>query len=242
MTFANLEPRVPEFSSNLEKTKEKLSPDFPWYPYSTMPNISHLKPLFSEQTLDFTGTKLSIADIGCADGALAFFMERQGHHVDAYDFGPTNMNGMRGVKALKTALESQIGIYEMDLDSQFNVQKKYDFIFLLGILYHLKNPFYVLEKLSKHTKYCAISTRTIQVPTRFGPNVERYALAYLADPTESNNDATNFWFFTVPGIHRCAERAGWNVVSSITLGENISANPQDPDKDQRTFSLLKSRL
>ncbi len=60
-----------------------------------MPNITHLKSLMIDDLFDFKGTSMAIADIGCADGALAFFMERLGHRVDAYDFGPTNMNGMR---------------------------------------------------------------------------------------------------------------------------------------------------
>jgi 2-polyprenyl-3-methyl-5-hydroxy-6-metoxy-1,4-benzoquinol methylase len=35
------------------------------------------------------------------------------------------------------------------LDSQFTLSgEKYDAIFLLGVLYHLKNPFFVLEKLA----------------------------------------------------------------------------------------------
>jgi tRNA (mo5U34)-methyltransferase len=80
------------------------------------------------------GGNKSIADIGAADGDLAFFMESLGNQCDIYDFGPTNYNGLRGAYFLKERLKSNVGIYERDFDSQFSMTGKYDLIFFLGIL------------------------------------------------------------------------------------------------------------
>lgn len=67
---------------------------------------------------------------------------------------------MQGVKLLKEVLSSSVQIHEVDLDSQFSLpEKNYNLAFFLGILYHLKNPFYALEALSKSARYCLISTR-----------------------------------------------------------------------------------
>lgn len=61
----------------------------------------------------------SIADIGGADGDLAFFLESLGYQVDFVDHAPTNANGLRGVRTLRKALNSAITINDVDLDSQF---------------------------------------------------------------------------------------------------------------------------
>ncbi len=50
----------------------------------------------------------------------------------------------------------------MDLDSQFLVSETYQLVFMMDILYHLNNPFYVLEQLSKSAKYAIPSTRIMR--------------------------------------------------------------------------------
>ena len=65
-------------------------------------------------------------------------MESLGNQCDIYDFGPTNYNGLRGAYFLKERLRSNVGIYERDFDFQFSMTGKYDLIFFLGILYHLR--------------------------------------------------------------------------------------------------------
>jgi hypothetical protein len=65
---------------------------------------------------------------------------------------------MQGVKLLKTALSSSVEIHDVNLDSQFLLpEKSYSLVIFLGILYHLKNPYYALETLAKSANYCLIS-------------------------------------------------------------------------------------
>jgi hypothetical protein len=60
-----------------------------------------------------------------------------------------NFNMLRGARLLKETLGSKVEIHEVDLDSQFRLPRSdYGLVFFLGILYHLKNPFYALESLS----------------------------------------------------------------------------------------------
>src|SRR5947208_1130777 len=117
-----------------------------WYPYSTLRSIALLERLSAEAGLSLLqvcqGEYGKVADIGAADGDLAFFLEKQGLSVDVIDNETTNFNGFQGVRILKEALNSSVTIQSVDLDSQFDLPgKKYDVIFLLGTLYHLKNPF-----------------------------------------------------------------------------------------------------
>lgn len=192
---------------------------------------------------------MRIADIGCADGDLGLMLANQGHTVDLIDWPATNWNGLRGAKLLSARLELDVRIHEIDLDSQFQLpQADYDFIFLLGILYHLKNPYYVLEQLAKRTRFCALSTRIARYASELGGDrkgneieIGHLPVAYLLNPDECNNDATNFWIFSLAGLRRLVERSGWKIVDEGCLGAEDS-NPSDNHRDQRAFMLLESQV
>jgi tRNA (mo5U34)-methyltransferase len=240
MLYNSLLEKIQDFSSKLDEIKsENLG--FPWYPYGTLNNFYHLQPLITSEIDEmFSGGK-RIADIGAADGDLAFFLESLGHQVDIYDHPPTNMNGLRGATRLKEVLKSAVNVYDVDLDSQMKLHKNYDLIVLLGILYHLKNPFYVLETLARSTKHLIVSTRIARRFHEQGPDMSSMPVAYLLSPTESNNDATNYWIFTDQGLKRIIDRAGWNVVAYRTVGDLLDSNPQQADHDERAFAILRSR-
>ena len=216
-----------------------------WYPYATLRNIPVLEKLSAAAGLDLLeicrGPCGKVADIGGADGDLAFFLERQGLTVDVIDNEYTNFNGLAGARTLKEALNSSVAIRSVDLDSQFSfVGEQYDAVFFLGTLYHLKNPFFLLESLARVTKYCFVSTR-IAKQTADGQPLSPYPVAYLLGPQECNNDATNFWIFSDHGLKRLIDRTGWKLLSYVTIGDTISSTPADLDHDERAFCLLEKR-
>lgn len=216
-----------------------------WYPYRTLTNIHTLEQVCAAAGLDLLqtcrGPSGRIADIGAGDGDLAFFFEKMGFDVEIIDNEYTNFNRLEGARLLKGVLNSSVEIRSVDLDSEFVLpRKKYDMIFFLGTLYHLKNPFFVLEKLARVTTRCFLSTRvTKRAPD--GEILSPYPVAYLLAPQECNNDDTNFWIFTDEGLKRLADRTGWNVLSYITVGETKFSTPADPDHDERAFCLLERR-
>ena len=64
------------FNDRLETLKKKNNKNvFSWYPYGTMSNIHILETLLSNgfTNLIERNNDYPIADIGCADGDLAFF-------------------------------------------------------------------------------------------------------------------------------------------------------------------------
>ncbi|MES1219781.1 MAG: methyltransferase domain-containing protein [Bacteroidota bacterium] len=237
-----LESRAGLFREKLDTIKREIDPNFPWYPYRSMDNFSQLKYIFNKFPLEtLVGQELKTLDFGSADGDLSFFLESLGYNVDIFDFPPTNFNGLRGARLLKQRLNSAVNIYECDLDSQFPpLTEKYGVIFLLGILYHLKNPYYILENLNKNTDYLIVSTRIARY-TPDGTKIERNPVAYLLGPTESNNDATNYWIFSSKGLERIFERTGWEIKDMFTIGDTRKSNPSDNKHDERAFALLKSK-
>jgi hypothetical protein len=147
---------------------------------------------------------------------------------------------MRGVKALKSELRSSVEIHEMDLDAQFRLpQPQYGLVFFLGTLYHLKNPFYALEMLSRHARYSVVSTSITQYVPGVYDTVTATAVAYLADVYELNRDSTNYWVLSDAGFRRLLKRTNWEVCDSLLTGER---NAVGNIAGQRAFCLARSRF
>ena len=239
--FSRLKDEADAFREQIHRQKRELQVDFPWYPYDTLANFVHIDPLVTAECDYLFEPRKKIADIGAADGDMGFYLESFGHECHLYDYGPTNMNGLRGAAALKSALNSTVEIYECDLDSQFTFSAGYDLIFFLGILYHLKNPFFALERLSSCSRHLLLSTRVASHFRSGSGDVSDVPAAYLLGPEESNNDATNYWIFTEAGLKRLVDRAGWDLIAYRTVGETVRSNPQDNNRDERAFAILRSR-
>src|SRR5260370_19941047 len=122
----------------------------------------------------------------------------------------------------KQEICSRVEIYAVDLDTQFILPaENYQLAFFLGILYHLKNPFYALEILSRQARYCVLSTRIANVlPSEEGRrDMQGVPIAYLADEGELNDDTTNYWLFSGAGLLRLMKRANWEVLEHFTAGD-----------------------
>ena len=232
------------FKRQLNAAKSRIyDQKFRWYPYDSLNNINLLNDMLTDRfrTLLSELSGALALDIGCADGDIAFFLESLGFRVTAIDNPETDFNQMRGVRALKSALNSQVEIISADLDSRFDLPGgPYDLVFFLGILYHLKNPYYMLDLLSKKCRCCFLSTRV----ARFTPDrikIQNAPVAYLLGPDELNHDWTNFWIFSEAGLRRLLDRTGWEICAYVTLGDTKKSNPHTSKNDERAFCLARSQ-
>jgi hypothetical protein len=133
-----------------------------------------------------------------------------------------------------------VTVHDVDLDSQFALPSEhYDLVFLLGILYHLKNPFYVLEALSHRADRLLLSTRVARYAGD-SIGIRELCVAYLLDPHEANNDATNYWIFSEAGLSRLISRTGWVIEEYLTVGDTERSNPASNEHDERAYALLRS--
>ena len=237
-----LAQRARQFKAKLEETKKQI-PGIVWYPYDTFASLGIADKFLTGRNRSLLDLAAGdpILDLGCADGALSFFFESLGSKVHAVDHLPTNYNAMRGITELRAALHSSIEVHAIDLDSQFYLpEESFGLVLCLGILYHLKNPFYLLESLAIRARYCLLSTRIAEV-TPNGTRMKDQPLAYLLGPTEANNDPTNFWIFSEAGLRRICERTGWRIADFTTIGCTRGSDPAHGDRDERAYCLLESR-
>ncbi len=214
-----------------------------WYPYDTLAGVDILAPLVDHDFAIFREALRQgpVADIGCADADMSYFLASLGCDVDAIDNRETNYNDLRGAKRLQSLLDLKVNISECDLDSRFELPRQYKLAVFLGLLYHLKNPYYALETLANKAEYCVLSTRIAKYASYYAL-IERDPIAYLLDTHEANNDATNYWVFSREGLLRLAKRTGWQVLASRAVGNTKDSNPFDVDKDERLYLFMRSTV
>jgi len=236
--------RAPAFRETLRQARQRVGDaGFEWYRYDTLSVLDHLEKLLTGgNRFVLSPAPRRVLDLGCGDGELAFFLETLGCHVVAVDHPLYNHNGMRGVRSLKAALGSAIEIHEIDLDRPFTLpHDTYDLVLFLGILYHLRNPFYVLEELARRAGQCLLSTRVARCFPGGAAMPAGVALAYLVGEDELNEDNSNYFIFSEAGLRVMLQRAHWDVYDYLSLGDTAHSDPVRPDRDERAFCLLGSR-
>lgn len=238
--------RVPRFQKKLAEVRAAIpAPGFEWYAYDSLVNFYVIEQLLQgpQRSLGELAGHGPIADLGCADGAAAFFLEWLGFEVDAGDNPRFNMNRMAGVRTLRDALGSQIMTFESDFDADFSMpRERYGLALFLGVLYHLKNPYSALEKLAGKAERCLLSTRIARRTPDHSIEFAAQPMAYLLAEGETNNDVTNYWIFSEAGLRRILERTGWEIEAWTSAGESEGSDPVRPDADERAYALLRSRL
>ncbi|NER81738.1 MAG: hypothetical protein F6K42_19685 [Leptolyngbya sp. SIO1D8] len=249
MNIREIQRKADEFKEYLKAVKQD-SPDIDWYFGDILGNMGALAGTLKGEDQEIFGKFAggTIADIGAADGDIAFFFERLGYQCDIIDFPDYNFNRLQGAYQLQESLKSQVSIYEIDLDQRFELPKCYDAVIFLGILYHLKNPFFTLEILAQQARYCFLSSRIARWlvsgrwPWQRRGYIRNSPVAYLLAPDECNNDSTNYWIFSEAGLRQIVERAGWEICDLVSYGDIETSNPRDQDRDERAFMFLKSRF
>jgi len=230
------------------RAQQPPAPGLQWYPYNSFGNLKHLSAMLGEgHRASITNfiPKGRIADIGCGNGDLGLFFASLGCTVDLVDTPAPNMNKMMGVRTLRNVLDLNAGIIEKNLEgSDGMLDKRYDFALVLGLLYHLRNPYQFLDRLARRVSMIVLSTKVTSYVTR--PDGERVCveglpLGYLIGASECNNDDTNYWTFTSAGLNRLFERTGWRLLDYYETGDMATSDAVSKEGDRRAFCLLHSQ-
>jgi 2-polyprenyl-3-methyl-5-hydroxy-6-metoxy-1,4-benzoquinol methylase len=241
--MGELSRRADAFRRTLAEARSRSQGVFDWYPHDTLGNVVAIEQLVGpevSQLVELAGGE-PVLDAGCADGDLAFLLESLGCEVHAIDDPVNNYNAMLGVRALASALASKVRVEAADLDAQFALPSaSYGLALVLGLLYHLKNPFYVMERISRHARHCLVSTAITDYVPGLYETVTGTSVTYLADVYEVNRDSTNYWFFSDAGFRRLLSRANWDIVSYYLTGGEGESGPGAIGA-KRAFCLARSR-
>lgn len=189
-------------------------------------NLEQLKRLKLPESL----AGKTVLDIGCSDGFFSFECEKRGAaKVVAVDnFSSVYIDSANGFQVAHEILNSKVQFVEGDF-FQLDLPSlgQFDLVLFLGVMYHLKNPFYALEKLAD---VCAgqIVVETEVVPKRTGwkwqllnPIVSRVlpeSYMIFLEGDEINRDPTNWWVQSVPCVEGMLRASGFCNVQTVYHG------------------------
>ena len=232
-----------EFRAMVAEAKRRIGNSVEWYPYDTLSALAHFDRLLgaaNRHLLEPREGARRVLDLGCGDGEMSLFLEWLGFEVVAADHPRYNHNGMRGIRALREALGSRMEIHEIDLDALTFPHGSYDLIILLGVLYHLRNPFYALEQMARNGTRCLLSTRVAgRLPGgKWLP--KEAAWAYLLDENEIAGDDSNYFVFSDAALRLLLKRTHWRVLDYLNTGATGNSEPVRLDRDERVFCLIQS--
>lgn len=238
---------VQEAIRKLRSVRDDVGQSISLYPYHSFNNVYIIEQFLSKQGTDFKSfiAGKRVLDVGCGDGDMAFICEMLGARtVMAVDLPDTNYNKMRGVYAMQEALGSSVQIFAGSIEQMdLTFLGPQDVILLLGILYHLPNPQYVLRKLSALGHAMIATTKVFDVlpGDHAAATLTERQVAYLLNPQECNNDNTNWWVLTEAALRLLIQRSGWRIAQTKRLDQVVgSADPARPEADGRLILLAHS--
>jgi tRNA (mo5U34)-methyltransferase len=156
----------------------------------------------------------SVLDVGAWDGFYSFEMERRGARVLATDSYCWDGGGW-GTKAsfdlAREALASKVAdtwIDPMDLSPEA-VDGTFDVVLLLGVLYHVKEPLRLLERVR------SVTDGLLVLETETGMLLTRRPAAEFFPGTELNADPTNWWAPNVPAVLGMLRASGFRSAEVV---------------------------
>ena len=153
-----------------------------------------------------------VLDVGAWDGFYSFEMERRGAEVlatDHFSWSGDGWGSQDGFRLAREALGSKVRDLDIDpLDlTPEAVGGPHDVVLFLGVLYHLRDPMRVLDRLRPVTKGVLV------VETEVGMLLTRRAAAEFYPGTELNDDPTNWWAPNIAATVGMLRAAGFGDVS-----------------------------
>jgi tRNA (mo5U34)-methyltransferase len=135
---------------------------------------------------------MSVLDIGCWDGFNSFEAARRGARrvlaTDHYVWNTPDKGDRQSFELARAHLAPEVEIKDIDLfDLTPATVGTFDIVLFCGIFYHLRNPFLVLEQISK------LVEQTLILETHLdAADVDRPAMIFYPS-SELSNDDTNWW-------------------------------------------------
>jgi tRNA (mo5U34)-methyltransferase len=166
-----------------------------------------------------------VLDVGAWDGFYSFEAERRGAEVlatDHYCWSGPGWGSKAGFDLAHEALGSKVASLDIDpMDfTPGAVGGTFDLVLVLGVLYHVKSPLELLEKVR------AVTGGVLILETECRMLLTRTPAAAFFPGAELNGDDTNWWAPNVAatiGMLKAAGFAGAQVVYRRHLTKRLAA-------------------
>ena len=170
---------------------------------------------------------LSVMDIGAWDGAFSFEAERRGASrvvaVDSFCWSGQGWGTKDGFECARRVLNSKVEDRELEvLDLSPESVGVFDLVLFLGVLYHMKHPLLVLERVASVCRGQLILWTQIDLAS-----VDRPAMAFYPG-TELNNDPTNWWGHNPAAVNAMLTTAGFARAETVYTWLAPPASAGDP--------------
>ncbi|MEA2310566.1 MAG: tRNA (mo5U34)-methyltransferase [Solirubrobacteraceae bacterium] len=166
---------------------------------------------------DLTGR--SVLDVGAWDGFFSFECERRGAaRVVALDgpawtepaWGPGGFGTKAGFELARRALGSRVEDVTLELDAiSPETVGRFDVVLFLGVLYHLKHPWAVLEKVASVCDGLLVLETHADLLELRRPAMAMYPGAELG------GDASNWWGPNLPALTAMLREEGFARVEVV---------------------------
>ena len=165
----------------------------------------------------------AVLDVGAWDGYFSFAAERRGARtVTAADYnswvGATAVGSIDCFQTAKSLLNSKVKSWVTTADAVpdafEDLSIRFDWILLLGVIYHVKNPVKLLERMRRTAQIGVV------VETHFVDDGRDEPMLYLYPRDELGNDPSNWTAPNEAAMTALASMAGF---SSCTVSRSPAA-------------------
>jgi hypothetical protein len=219
------------------------------YDFDTLDNVGVILGLVDERAATYLDgmSNRTMIDIGCANGELGFAFEEAGFSVALLD--RSLVSAVQGSDVRQDApliasiiarnKRSRAVIFDEDVDQGFDPRRvvegfrrahggegpfeRFGLGVMVGVLYHLKNPYTAVDRLRELCDHLIIGTWVADcLPEDRQRIIEDEQVVYLLKDRQLSVDPTNYWIFTPRSFRVLVERCGWRI-----LAEHTITNPPD---------------
>jgi len=248
---------------NLEEIKKHVQDLGPWYQNFVLPGKINTRPnktLYPRKKWDFIRSFLpdnlkgkSVLDLGCNAGYFSIQMKNLGAaQVLGID------SSLQAIEQAKFVAE----VFEKDIKFEVNNiykfifanKKKFDYVIFIGLLYHLRYPLIVLDRLFELTKEKLILQTEFTSGTLYSKDKESLSIPDNFDfeqrelfehpdfpkmcfiEKKFNKHYNNWWFCNEAGIKAILRSAGFKNIRR--KGQVLICEPGNQRKETLDYKAL----
>ena len=196
------------------KAVDAIEVDGKYETYSSSKDHWSQRNIFSVlDKIDFKNKK--VLDIGCRDGMFSFYSENRGASEVV---GIDNDLSKGATEFLIPYFNSKVKMYQKNLyDLKKEDYGKFDIIIFVGVLYHLRYPFYSFKKI----KDILNNYGKLVIETGIFLDDNRKAILYCPIEDDSEYEKTSCTFYNVKGLTDSLKSMGLFVEKASTFPQKI---------------------